>query len=145
MNRTESPMNHLRLESKCGADNCQQYGGRHQCGRPSTLQICRRNFRRWRQVVCLGLTQNDEERMNATDARFLRIIDTRVLIAAFLQFLHPLLTALAQGFEVAKLDGLCRARFRACRSQSGFLAVVTERAFERTTVGWPLVDHAERT
>src|SRR5258708_980798 len=83
--------------------------------------------------------------MYSADARFLRVVDPRVLIAAFLQFLHALFAAIAQGFEVAKLNGLSRARFRACRSQSRFLAVVTERTFECTTVGWPLVDHAKGT
>ena len=47
--------------------------------------------------------------------------------------------------EIAKLNGLRRARLRTCRGQPSFLAVVTERTFERATIVRPSVDHAKRT
>ena len=97
----------------------------------------------WLAGYSISTPSDDENRVCALYARVLRIVDDRIFDSALAKFSHAFLRAIAKIIEFTKLNGLRWAYFGAGGSQSNFLPVVAEGAFEGATVLRISLHHSE--
>src|SRR5262249_18166501 len=83
--------------------------------------------------------------MSAADAAFLGIVNGSILHPSTMQFFNSLLCFFPEVFYFAELDGLGRAGLCTSWLKPYFLSVMTERAFESTTVFRITLYYTERT
>src|ERR1700688_3949420 len=136
----------MRCKLKCerGTNDCNKNCSADKCVAAGALQIYGGYLRRRGKIVGFRFSQNHKRSVNSTDASLLGIIDTRILISAFLKFLHAILSSLPKFVQIAELNRLRRACFRAGRNEPGLLAVVAECAFKGAPILRSFVDHSER-
>src|SRR5215218_6201517 len=136
-----SPATPERRRQQRGAERDGGCAGRG----PRLAEVARRVLRVGRQLVGLGLVEQQEERAEAADAvAGVAAVELGGRRARVLQPAQALPGALAQVVELAELDRVRRARLRARRLLVVLEPVVAERALPHAAVLLALVEHAER-